>query len=318
MKKSMLSLAAALALTGCGPKDEADTFREGVPESGQVELKIPEPVGQGLEAAEARQGIEGQRAEFYVLTRDVTRTVNGATAFVLGLVRGITEHKPTSIKGAVATWGPHTDALSPNTYLFTVTKAGPSDYSYVLEAKGKSEADSAFKVVLSGAHKVTGDKLGSGSFLVDWNAMQKLPEHGNEVGVAEISYSHESAVADTKVDALFTQVKDGDSNQLVDAKYKYASSNNAGGNFEFELRKNLDDKPAREQLSIRSRWLQSGAGRADIKGKGGDLIAEVTVNECWDAQFLSRYMNISFAPLKNYGAESVCAFTPAEYATLSK
>jgi hypothetical protein len=43
----------------------------------------------------------------------------------------------------------------------------------------------------------------------------------------------------------------------------------------------------------------------------------VTLNECWDSGFASRYQHTSFAPSLDYGAESVCAFTTAQYATFA-
>src|SRR5947199_312489 len=77
-----------------------------------------------------------------------------------------------------------------------VTKASDGNFKYELDGKGKNDPDSSYVAVLSGTHKVTGVELGSGTMLIDWNAMQKLPEHDATVGSAAVTYAHESAGAD--------------------------------------------------------------------------------------------------------------------------
>ncbi len=237
--KRQLIVATAVLLWACG-RDKADTFREGVPQAQDVRVDFPAN-GSGLSGTAQRQdGLEGDRSMFYLMTRAVTGTINGATVAVLGLVKGITDHAPTTLKDDVAVWGPHTDALSPNTWKLTVTKVGPKDYTYVLEGKGKNEPDSAFKVVLSGSHHAVGPHLGKGTFLIDWNEAQKLPEHDDNVGTAEFTYSRMSPSADATIDVVFEQVRDEETGQRVDAFYQYVATPNQGGAFEFTIVKNLD------------------------------------------------------------------------------
>ncbi len=324
MKRRSL-LLAALMLTGCG-LEQADQFRRGFPQASHVKLEVPEKAGQALVGVE-RQELQGQRSGFYQTTRLVTVVVNGGTGLVLGLVKAITDHRPTSIQGKTAVWGPHTDALSPNTYKFTVTEIAPHEYEYALEGRGKSEPDSAFRKLLTGKHKPaldpTGQPLehfGEGSFLLDWNEAQKLPEHDDNVGTAAVTYARLSLTTDTRIDVLFRQVKDRESGKLVDADYRYVAKPNDGGTFEFNLLKNIDNLPSRpalETMTIKSRWKQTGAGRSDVKAKGGDLQAEATANECWDESFNSQFLQLSFDPGQSYGSESVCAFTAPEYSSLS-
>src|SRR5439155_18800858 len=132
-----------------------------------------------------------------------------------------------------------------NTYKLVVTKNADGTFSYSLDAKGKTLDDSAYVAVLSGTHKVTGKDLGSGTLLIDWNAMQKLPEHDGTVGTANVTYSHETASADGTIQVAFRQVKDASSGQLIDADYGYLAHPANGGNFEFKFTKNMDSDPAR-------------------------------------------------------------------------
>lgn len=327
LRKSLL--CAALMLTACGQNaTEGDAFREGLPSQETVAVKAPEKAGQGLQVeAQAKGG----QSDTYVWTRAATFVVNGGTASVLTLLEKITEHTPTSLSENTAVWGPHTEALSPNTWKLTVTQTAEHSYSYVLEAKAKSAADSEYKTILSGSHTVAtnanGQRVkhyGSGSFLIDWDAAQTLPEHDTNVGTAEIRYARPDATRAVTVEADFRQVRDTDRpGTRVDADYRYEATPGSGGEFDFAVDKNIDrgaDRTALEHLTIKSRWQQNGAGRSDIRATGGDLNGqEAKVSECWDSNFASQVLLISYAPFFNYGVEAnECAFTSAVYSSLSK
>lgn len=327
--KRILAVTSVLLLAGCGLNQKGEEFRKGFPKANDVKVNVPAK-GQALSGTAQRQdGLIGETATFYQFTRGITVVCNTATAFVLGLVKAISDNPATSVTGNVAVWGPHTDALSPNTYKFTVTKNADHDYSYVLEGKGKSEADTDFKVILSGSHKVAVDGagmemegFGNGTFMLDWDKSKLLPEHGPEVGTATFTYSRLDAAANTKIDIDFHQVKDNDTGKLVNAAYKYDSTPAAGGTFEFQMAKDLDNgavgKTAIENMAIKSRWLQTGAGRSDVKATGGDLNVAANASECWDLNFNSQYLGASWAPTFGWGTEAAgcTAFSAAAYSTL--
>ncbi len=316
--KQLSSVVVVMAVCGCGGlhADGADEFRNGVPASGAVELKVPGATQQPLTGeGTKRDGLEGDTAAFYGFTRGVTVLVNTGVAATLVLVEKITEYPPTATTATSATWGPHTDALSPNTWKMTVTQVEKDVYSYSLVGKGKNEPDSAFRVILSGTHHSTGAKIGSGDFLIDWDQAQQLPEHDQNVGTAKVTYSKVSASANVTVDALFTNVRDGDNGKLISSKYKYTEQPGNGGSLEFSANKDFYGAAKIEQLDVRSRWQQTGAGRADVKVSQGDLETAATITECWDTNFASRYLLASYQTTGNYGAASVCTFSSAEYAT---
>ncbi|MGV3622384.1 MAG: hypothetical protein ACO1OB_16320 [Archangium sp.] len=314
MSRLFASAAFAVVVSACG-LGRGSEFGDGVPQASEVALKVPGN-SQALTGSSTRQGLEGETAEFYKLTRGVTQTVNAGTAAVLNLVHRVTEHRPTTTTEASATWGPHTDALSPNTWKLTVTRTATSTYDYRLEGKGKTEADSAFRIVLSGTHHRTGENLGSGSFLIDWDELQLLPEHDDHVGSLTITYARETEMADTSISAQFNQVKGGRNGARVDATYRYLSSPNQGGEFEFQALTDVVGSAAVEDAKVKSRWLQTGDGRSDARVSGGDLAVDATASECWDSNFASRWFVNSWNPSENYGAEAACAFTTAEYSTL--
>jgi hypothetical protein len=313
MKPLTTAVIAVAVLAGCGV-DKADAFRKGVPATNDVALKVPGSANGLTSVGTRRDGLEGQTAELYKTTRAVTLTVNGATAAVLNTVHRITTFQATSVTQDSATWGPHTDALSPNTWKLTVTRTAPDSYSYVLEGKAKTEPDSAYRVVLSGSHVHLGENLGTGSFLIDFNLAAQLPEHDSNTGTVQVTYARTSATAEVQIDALFNGVKDG--SQTVDAEYAFRSTPGNGGHFDFELEKDFTGGSATEHGKIRSRWLETGAGRSDVQASGGDLASPMTLSECWDENFASRFFDASFSPSSNYGQASVCAFPTAEFASL--
>lgn len=323
LRKSLL--CASLLFVGCDTaKNDENSFREGLPSKEMVEMKSPKKDGQGLTAYYG----QGTTADYYLLTVGAAVTVNGGTLWVLNLIEEIVKHTPTTIEGDVAVWGPHTDALSPNTWKLTVTRTDDDSYSWVLEGKGKNEQDSAFKAILSGSHTVAVDAngervkgFGSGEFLIDWDKSRTLPgANQEEMGTAEIRYSRTSASAVASVEADFRQIRDeAVPGTRVDADYRYKQAAGAGGELDFIIRKNIDTDPnraQRENLAIKSRWEATGAGRSDIKLSGGDLFGAATVSECWDSNFLSAYFAVSYNPALGYGQVSACGnFSTPVYST---
>lgn len=316
MKRLLLG-AMVVLMSACGA-DKADEFRRGLPGASDVAMKVPGTSGQPLTGASTRRdGLEGETAELYRLTRDVTRRVNGGTAAVLVLVEKIVSHPATTVGQDSAVWGPRTEPLSPNTWKLTVTRTGQDVYSYTLEGKGKTEDDAAYRVVLSGTHHHLGANQGTGSFLIDFDRAFTLPENDGNQGTVAVTYSRPTLQATTQIDADFTQVRQGTSVPKLDAQYRYAATPGQGGAFEFQFEKDLvTTTAALESGRIKSRWLESGAGRADARVIGGDLQSQVSLSECWDSGFASRYLDASWAPSGNYGQVSVCAFGTAEYPAL--
>ncbi|MCY1079910.1 hypothetical protein [Archangium lansingense] len=331
LRKSLL--ISALMLAGCGRMDRETEFRSVLPTKEMVEVKTPEKSGQALTAEGDVHGQgKGELSEFYKLTRGTTVLVNGGTLLVLGLVDAVTEHRPTTLTEDTAVWGPHTEALARNTWKLTVKKTGENTYSYAVSAKAKEADDSAFVDVIIGTHTAAVDEagepvkgFGKGEFTLDWDKAATLPEHDNNVGRFTVKYSRQDDKSAATVDAAFRQVRDeNDATRRADADYRYAATPGQGGQFDFKLsqdwyRAQGSTSDAKESLTIKSRWLESGAGRSDIKLSGGDLGQEqATASECWDTAFASRFLTASFAfPQVQYGAEaSDCAFTSAAYSSL--
>ncbi len=328
--KRLALFSAAVTLLACGPM--GGQFANTFPSAETVRLEVPSKGSSSLgsETGTQRQEVKGATSDFYRLTRGVTVGANAGVGAVLGLVKAISEYPPTSINGDVAVWGPHTEDLSPNTWKFTVTKVGPATWDYQFEGKAKQAPDTDFVVVLSGTHSPALDAngnpqehFGEGDFLLDFDAAQTLPEHGPEVGKAQVSYSRLDAASDTVIDIEFDDILDGETQTLIDASYRYRKHPQQGGAFEFMLPKDVHandptPQPGLEKLTIKSRWTSNGAGRSDVKATGGELPMDAFASECWDENFNSQFLHANWAPFHGWGAESTdcAAFPSADYSQL--
>ncbi|MGC4122817.1 MAG: hypothetical protein QM765_51245 [Myxococcales bacterium] len=312
MKRLMFLIVLVM---GCGrlQNNDVDEFRAASPSRQGIEIQVPAK-GSALESddlGQTGQALLGDTATWYQATRSVTVAVNGGTAWVLALCEAIIKFPATDVTDTEAVWGPWTDSLSPNTYKFTVTKAG-TGYDYKLEGKDKSKGDDAFVRLIYGHHEPGQAKnQGSGSFTADWDACQTLPEHGQEIGKGDFTYSRDAALAVT-VGVAFKQVADNDHpGQKVDANYAFAKAHEGDGSFEFKF-----TNAKAEKFTIKSRWHNDGDGRSDVKAFNSAGTELGNVSECWGKTFLETYYLESWNPASIQGQETSCTFATAEFSTL--
>ncbi len=92
----------------------------------------------------------------------------------------------------------------------------------------------------------------------------------------------------------------------VKADYEYDEESDGSGELEFSTKRDVTGGSAQERVGILARWVSSGAGRADVLLKGGDLDQEVTVLECWDDSFLRVYYHDTAGIHPTEGDENDC------------
>lgn len=325
MKKAM-GVLVALALTACGRGSNIPevAFEDGLPGQEAMTVTMPEQQGQGLTAAGAvRAQAAGDVSGMFLLTVGATATVNLSTAWALGALSVVVHGEPTTVNGDVAVFGPHTPLLSDTTWKLTMTRTAPNAFSYVLEGKPKGAEDTAYVAVISGNHTVAiSDEgrpmkgYGEGSFLIEWDKASGGPQ---EHGSAEVRYARNSPTSEVSVelDAESTSVGSGNTTSLF---YRYAQVPGGEGSFEWASDSNLQAwslNPtfnALERLTIKSRWLESGEGRSDVRATGGDLTVPATVSECWDANFRSTFLSDSTRLDIGWGTEAqACVYKDASY-----
>jgi len=297
MMKSLVACTAALGLVACVQQDAPPAaIARAIPTSDQVSIKLPMNANRTV----------GQLAEFYVATRGVTTTFNGGSAWVLILIHSIVQLPVTSVDGNVYTWGPGSNALDPADYKLDVTDVGDGTFTYQLSGKSKTAANAQFEVIIDGtADPRPGELQGNGNFSVDFDAGKRVNpiDGGDAKGKVDVSYDLAQRHLELDIDSR------DDQNRPVSAHYEYNEAADGAGDMVFDVDADAGGGATLEQLTLRSRWLATGAGRGDARITGGDC-GSVTVeaSECWDNRFGRVFYtdSASFAPTE--GAEASCAF----------
>jgi hypothetical protein len=300
-KSTVLAALAATSLVACIPQEEApDALKKAIPQAEQVQIKLPGGAERTV----------GQLAEWYVATRNVTRTFNTGAGWVLVLIHTIVQYPVTSTNGDTYTWGPWSDALDPAEYKLDVTAMADGTYEYQLSGRSKTQLGSAFEVVIDGkADPRMGDLKGNGEFLLDFDAGKRVnPIDADPESRGSINVNYDLAARHLDLQIMTTN----DGGEPVMADYAYNQTLDGGGDMVFNVDGNAGGTTAQEQITLRSRWQSNGLGRADARLTGGDLATTAIASECWNAQFKRTYYtdNVNFAPTE--GAVADCAFGTAD------
>lgn len=302
---------ALLVTTACIQQQDEHPIKRVLPTHEHIKIDVPE-------ANQSQQGYAlGELADYYVITRNVSRDLNGGAAWVLILVHTIVQFPPTTRDGATYTWGPWSDALDPAEWKLTVSERADGSYDWAFDGRSKIGDGGEFETVISGNAVPGADPhRGSGSFMIDFDAAERVDPIDNENrGQVEIAYDLENrdgtpATLTMSIDSV--QADETGTEKPVHFDYRYAENADKSGNLQFEIHGDLDDEggTAFEDASIRSRWQANGAGRADITISGGDLGAgnSVTASECWSESFLRVYYSDSNEWAPTEGDASDCAF----------
>jgi hypothetical protein len=286
-------LLASAVLTGCIAKNGPDNsaIDEAIPTSDQVQINLP-----------ASNRVVGQLAQYYVVTHDATTSFNGGAIWVLTLIHTIVQLPVSSVSGNVYTWGPGSQPLDPANYRLDVTANADGTYDYVLSGQNKSTANAPWLAVITG-HADPGD---NGTFTLDFDASAQVDPIDNASNKGQIAATYDLVA---KTLGLHISTTDANNSPVV-ADYAYVQNPDDSGDMTFSADENVGGGPALENLTVRSRWLPTGAGRADVRLEGGDLGAtQAIASQCWNTNFLEVYYtdNVNFLPTD--GDPTQCAYT---------
>ncbi len=304
LMKSLLTATCVASLAACVVKQDAppSEIAKAIPTSDQVAIKLPQ------NATRTDGATIGQLATFYVATRGVTVTFNVGSAWVLILIHSIVQYPVTSVSGNTYTWGPWSgNALDPSVYKLDVTANADGTYDYVLSGHLKSDATAHFIAVITGhADPTPGELKGNGTFLLDFDAARTVDpvDNANNHGQVDVHYD----LAQRHLD--LTIMSTDANGQPVSADYAYDEGADGSGNMTFDVLANVGGTAAEEDLTLRSRWLATGAGRGDARITGGDLgSTQAIASECWSQSFARVFYtdNVNFNPTE--GDPTLCAYT---------
>jgi hypothetical protein len=307
----LLAASLSLGLLACiPPNDDADPgIRRALPRAEDVEIRLPENAQKPSEAKAV-----GDLAAWYVVTREITRNLNGGTAWVLIVVHTVVQFPPTTVEGNTYTWGPWSGALDPAQYRLVVTDLENGSYGWTLDGDSKIDtAENNFETIISGTAwpgEVEGQ--GHGDFTIDFDAAERVnPVDNDAQGVVGIAYDLVARHLDMTIAS--TEDRDGVPTP-VNYDYSYTEAADGGGDMVFQAHADTEDEGGlAEDAVVRSRWLASGDGRADVRLSSGDLLdLSVTASQCWDDHFGEVYYSDSAGFVPPSGAETDCAFATSD------
>ena len=319
MKRTWTHLFSTACLAGsllaCVPP--ADEFRSALPKQENVTVNIPEQNQTASGLSSSRSALVGQKSDFYSQTYYTARGINLVGRAVVKLVEGIASFPPTEIKGDTAVWGPHSDNNDPNEWMMTVERIKEGQ-QYHWRIEGKHKADNEFLTLASGTFEPEGKDLGRGWFELDFNMIGQLDPTEDTKGL--VAYAFEKTEAKLNVRVRFNGV---DLNGApVEAGYAFGETTQGEGFIIFAAPADIHEKgklgSADENVLIRTRWTQSGAGRADVVATDGDLDASVAqASQCWDERFVSQYevLKIDQEIFEENGEEKACVLEEAQLPT---
>jgi hypothetical protein len=304
MRTAVASALVSLSLVACiQPHDDPHPVARAIPTADDVKIELPDRSNRTV----------GEIAEWYVATRDVTRGLNGATAWVLIVVHTIVQFPPTSESGGTYTWGPWSDALDPAEYRLDVSQATDGSYDWALSGRNKTEVGSVFEIVIEGnAIPSEPEGRGSGSFTIDFDASRRVNpiDAGDERGTVDVVYDLADKHLD--MDIATTEDRDGVATPVA-YTYSYDEATDRSGNMVFQIHADSGDEGTlAEDVTLRSRWSQDGSGRSDIRLENGDFgTLAATGAQCWDTNFRTVYSEYSFDATLSEGDEADCAYATA-------
>jgi len=291
---------AALLSTGAAAcvqtNDDPHPVSKVIPQAEDVRIKLPE-------SAASNAFTIGELAEWYVTTRNVTHDLNGGTAAVLVVIHTIVQFPPTSVSGDTYVWGPHHDALEPSEWRLTVDELGGGSYDWRLDGRSRTVAGAEFETIVDG----TSSDTGTGNFTLDFDAAERVnPIDNDGHGVIGATYDLPARTLALAVDAVEDR---GGTPTPIHYDYAYAETADGAGDMVFAIFGDTDDAgPAAEEVTVRSRWQGTGAGRADVRVRGGDTSTEITASECWDTGFRRVFYVDSGEWVPTEGDLASCAF----------
>ncbi|MEK7706324.1 MAG: hypothetical protein AAB426_15290 [Myxococcota bacterium] len=317
----------ATTLSACGADELSDEeYRAAVPNESAVTIQAPEQSSSALSEVVAL----GEQSEYYVMTRNMSRDVNGNIRGLLLIIKAVMQAPATTREENRRIWGPGADALDPVYYRLTVTREAEGQFSYVLDARPKAadDLDANYFPLVSGTADVTsGERDGAGTMVLHVGNFGQTDGNTCAAGVANVSYDTTSEPQYLSV--AFVDFATECGTPATQASYYYDRAADGSGNFQFAALGDIQNGaivPAVPEIfAIRSRWHANGEGRSDVQISGGDLeaqttIATVSASECWSEYFALTYASIDpqiIDPSRNLGAEADCAagLQSAEYAT---
>jgi hypothetical protein len=299
---AVLIAIAALGAAACGNYSNEDLeYMNAVPDRADLAADLP---------ARSSALAPADEAELARTTHQVTSVFNGMLDNILGLVDTIRSYQPTSRGPQSRTWGPAPADNQPGwRWRLVVTRADAQTFSYALEFQRDADPPDVWLAFLGGSFAASsGLRRGVGDLHVDTGMLRAnafpFDADGAKLQSIDVSYSTRDYPVSVVMD-LVTFPDPSVPATTSSAHYEYSADAEGRGAMSFVLTGDLITGPAVETLDVTSRWLPSGAGRADLTVRQGDG-AGLHQAECWDNSFNATYNDKPWSAAEDLGDPSAC------------
>lgn len=330
---AVAALLAGPALVGCGNLSEDDLFFfAAVPRKQQLEM-LPAGEPSAVEAdGTAEQALETpcEEGNLRCHARDVARTLNGGSFFVLDLIDEVLKHPPTRRERHRRVWGPHFHPDSRFTLRFEMVRvedpgselgtfrfcvhgaAGrvPARLTDQVSCEVDVDEDTGLTVLISGQF-TPGDlegaraRSGVGSLVLELARLEPLTGVGRR---ATIDFDNDDGRTELHVTLNGTLLQ-GTTIERESVDYDFTREADGSGRLSFDAFADLaPEQPGVENLVIGAAWTGAQSGRAEAAvASVADLETPLFVAvQCWDEELGTVFFR---ANDDTTGDELACAFS---------
>jgi len=310
MKRRWLTgLAITAAFGGCGGNysNEDVDFQLAMPERDELTVKLP---NQALIIDPTLS------SEYYLLTRKVTVTFNGIVDAFLGLIDAVRSYPPTERKPGMRIWGPFPNE-GHRDWLLRVVIARRSDvklasFEYSVEFRRRADPSAPWAAIIDGTYSLVGGALGGTGVMNYRTAAARAAGYplGDDLKeIDSITIDYDRLGHPSKVNLFLTSHP---SNEKL--TYQYTEETDGSGTLLFTFPTTPDEvAKGVAEVSVRSRWIGSGAGRADVTVTKGTILMKGGARgvDCWGTDTRKTYVFRSWEGGDVlFGYESACVFGP--------
>jgi hypothetical protein len=289
-----------LAVAGCDAgnySNEDLDFQLAVPERQDIAVRLPT---MALEANDS--------AEHYTITRNTVRTLDAAADAFLSLIDNVRVHPPSERHADRRVWGPFPVKENP---LFEVrlvvdrlsTPGQPLLFSYRIEFRLRAPQDGTFAPLITGEFTPNGNaRKGTGVLHFTSTAARAASYPlGGLLPIESIDIEYRTDAFPLRIKVTVVNVAD-----RQPWVYQHTEDQDGAGSMEFIF---PTPGPIVTSARIRSRWLGSGAGRADVDVLTGLPIALGAKGiDCWGIDTRPTYVHRDWDRSVEFGDPAACVF----------
>jgi hypothetical protein len=304
-KSNLIVLVALLAASGaCGNYSNAD-----------VDFQLALPARDDLAVNPPAALTVADSAEYYRMTADGIRDTNRLIDAIANLIDHVRSFPPSERKPNERIWGPFPAERDPNFEVrVRIQRMSLSDpppdflFSYQIEFHRRGDSTAPWFPLITGQFLPApgGARRGSGELhvvLTDARAQgYPVPEWGE---IDRIDIIHQRLQYPHRVDMAIANVPTA---EVPRAEFKHSLNADGSGEVSFVFRPR--DNVIVQAVSIRTRWLPTGAGRGDARVTEGLAALSGNVGvDCWGPDTRATHVRRDWAtPPVLTGDPATCVF----------